>query len=83
MQRRIVLRGQPSPQLFKEQLMERRFAMIDKPTNIAASSSADVPRVGGEDKSRASDLDFRVGHDNDTREVVDDQRPGACVSEKK
>ena len=57
--------------------------MIDKPTNIAASSSADVPRVGGEDKSRALDLDFRVGHEDDMREVVDDQAPGACVSEKK
>jgi hypothetical protein len=63
--------------------MERRLVMIDKPTNAMASSSADVPRVGGEDKTRALELDFRVGYDDDTREVVDDQSSGACVSQKK
>ena len=46
--------------------------MIDKTANVTASSSADVPRVGGEDKSRASGPDSRAGGADDTRQVVDD-----------
>jgi hypothetical protein len=52
--------------------MERRLVMIDKTANVTASSSADVPRVGGEDKSRLYDSDSRVGGVDDTREIVDD-----------
>jgi hypothetical protein len=47
--------------------------MIDKPTNVKASSSDDVSRVGGEDDSRACDTDMRVGGEDDSREIVDDQ----------
>ena len=45
--------------------------MIDKPAKVTTSSSADVPRVGGEDKSRACDSDFRVGGEDKSREIVD------------
>jgi len=51
--------------------MKRRLVMIDKTANVTASSSADVQRVGGEDKSRAYDSDSRVGGEG-TREIVDD-----------
>ena len=47
--------------------------MVDKTANVTASGSGDVPRVGGEDKSRAYDIDSRVGGVDDTRQVVDDQ----------
>lgn len=47
--------------------------MIDKSTNLTASGSTDVTRVGGEDKSRGYDIDSRAGGLDDTREVVDDQ----------
>lgn len=46
--------------------------MIDKTTSVTASSSADVSRVGGEDKARAYDTDSRAGGVDDTRQVVDD-----------
>lgn len=46
--------------------------MVDKSTNVTASGSTDVTRVGGEDKSRAYDLDSRAGGGDDTREIVDD-----------
>lgn len=46
--------------------------MIDKTANVTASSSADIMRVGGEDKSRAYDSDSRVGGGEGTREIVDD-----------
>lgn len=55
-------------------LMERRLVMIDKSTNVTAQSSADVPRVGGEDKSRGCDTDFRVGGEDKSRELVDQPR---------
>jgi len=55
------------------QLTERRLLMIDKRTNVEASSTDDVPRVGGEDDSRSCDTDFRVGGEDDSRELVDDQ----------
>lgn len=48
--------------------------MIDKPTNVTASSNTDVPRVGGEDDARAAcDPDSRVGGEDDARELVDNQ----------
>ena len=50
--------------------------MIDKPTNVTASSSADVPRVGGEDKSRGCDTDFRVGGEDKSRGCDTDFRVG-------
>lgn len=64
----------------KNKLMERRLVMIDKPTKVTTSSSADVPRVGGEDKSRAYDINSRTGGVDETREIVDDQSPN--TSEK-
>ena len=56
--------------------------MIEKPTNATASSSDDVPRVGGEDDSRFCDPDSRVGGEDDSRKFVDDQPRSACVAEK-
>lgn len=56
--------------------------MIDKPNNVKASSSDDVPRVGGEDGSRACDTDMRVGGEDGARELVDDQ-PGKTLVAKK
>jgi hypothetical protein len=61
--------------------MERRLVMIDKPTNVTASNSADVPRVGGEDDSRSCATDTRVAGIDDAREFVDDQ-PRSAVAEK-
>jgi hypothetical protein len=55
--------------------------MIDKPTNVTASNSADVPRVGGEDDSRSCATDTRVAGMDDAREFVDDQ-PRSAVAEK-
>lgn len=45
--------------------------MIDQPTKVTTSSTADVPRVGGEDKTRSCDSDFRVGGEDKTREIAD------------
>ena len=56
--------------------------MIDKLTNVTASSSADVPRVGGEDDSRSCNPDVRVALAEDSRELVDNQPRSAGVAEK-
>lgn len=56
--------------------------MINKPTNVTASSNADVPRVGGEDDVRGCDIDFRVGGEDDVRDHGDKQPPNASVAEK-
>lgn len=56
--------------------------MIDKPTNVKASSSDDVPRVGGEDDSRSCDTDTRVGGEDDSRDLVADQPRTASAAEK-
>ena len=55
--------------------------MTDKPTNLTASSNADVPRVGGEDDVRACDTDFRVGGEDDVRGLVDNEARTAFVAD--
>jgi len=73
MQRRLVFLGAivtAVVQITNE--MKRRLVMIDKTANVTASSSAEVPRVGGEDKSRVHDSNSRAGGLDDTREIVDD-----------
>lgn len=57
--------------------------MIDKSTDSTTSSNDDVPRVGGEDDSRAaSDPDTRVGGEDDARAVVDDEPRNPSAPEK-
>ncbi len=56
--------------------------MIEKRTKVEASSTDDVPRVGGEDDSRSCATDFRVGGEDDSRELVDDQHRNASAAEK-
>jgi hypothetical protein len=50
--------------------------MTDTPTNVKASSSDDVPRVGGEDGSRSCDTDLRVGDEDGARSGDTDSRVG-------
>lgn len=50
--------------------------MTDKPTNVKASSSDDVSRVGGEDGSRSCDTDMRVGGEDGVRAGDSDSRVG-------